>query len=288
MNLLKMKNRTIKIVLPIFLLTGSFLLAQFNTLMPTKPQKTETPKSLEAPKEEISSPKKEKKSWKDIFNITTKSELKNETESSTKWLTSQLDSLKTIMKKYNEVNNERKSNHKKMMDSLFELIQNFQSEEKQEKDIEKAHFGGLGAYISLPLRNSITIISPYGMRTHPIFRNSKMHNGIDLKAYYENVHAVLDGIITETGWDSKGGGNYIKVKHFNRFETAYLHLSEIYYHIGEKVGAGFIIGKSGNTGNSTGPHLHFEVKEFGRSINPAHFLNDLINANNKIAINYAN
>jgi murein DD-endopeptidase MepM/ murein hydrolase activator NlpD len=75
-----------------------------------------------------------------------------------------------------------------------------------------------------------------------------MHNGIDLKADHEDVYAVLDGIITESGWDSKGGGNYIKIKHFNRFETSYLHLSEIYYKVGRKVRAGFIIGKSGNTG----------------------------------------
>ena len=113
-----------------------------------------------------------------------------------------------------------------------------------------------------------------------------MHNGIDLKARYENVYSVMDGIVTATGWDFKGGGNFIKVKHFNRFETSYLHLSEIYYKIGEKVKAGFIIGKSGNTGNSTGPHLHFSVKEFGQSINPSHFLNDLIKVNNLIANHY--
>lgn len=202
-----------------------------------------------------------------------------------KMLLSQVDSLKTMLKNYHNGNNQSNMDYQKMKDSLFELMHNFQPEKKQGKEFEKAPFGGLGAYMPL---NRITVTSPYGTRLHPIFGTAKMHNGIDLKANYEDVHAVLDGLITEAGWDSKGGGNYIKIKHFNRFETSYLHLSEIYYKVGEKVRAGFIIGKSGNTGNSTGPHLHFAVKEFGQSINPYHFLNDLNKANNLIATYYAN
>ena len=282
-----MKNRTTIIVLTIILFASSSSLAQFNTLMPTKPHKAEDFKIMETPKEENSNQKKEKKSWKEIFNITPKSELKNETESSMKMLTSQIDSLKTMLKNYHNGNNQSNVDYKKMKDSLFELMQNFQPEKKQEKDFETT-FEGLRKNISMPLRNRISVTSPYGTRMHPIFGTAKMHNGIDLKANYEDVHAVLDGIITEAGWDSKGGGNYIKIKHFNRFETSYLHLSEIYYKVGEKVRAGFIIGKSGNTGNSTGPHLHFAVKEFGQSINPYHFLNDLNKANNLIATYYAN
>ena len=280
-----MKNRTTIIVLTIILFASGSSLAQFNTLMPTKPDKAEDFKIMETPKEENSNQKKEKKSWKEIFNITPKSELKNETESSMKMLTSQIDSLKTMLKNYHNGNNQSNVDYKKMKDSLFELMQNFQRKENDEKEVQKAPFGGLGAYMPL---NRITVTSPYGTRIHPIFGTAKMHNGIDLKANYEDVHAVLDGIITESGWDSKGGGNYIKIKHFNRFETSYLHLSEIYYKVGEKVRAGFIIGKSGNTGNSTGPHLHFAVKEFGQSINPYHFLNDLNKANNLIATYYAN
>ena len=190
-----------------------------------------------------------------------------------------------MLKNYHNGNNQSNVDYKKMKDSLFELMQNFQRKENDEKEVQKAPFGGLGAYMPL---NRITVTSPYGTRIHPIFGTAKMHNGIDLKANYEDVHAVLDGIITESGWDSKGGGNYIKIKHFNRFETSYLHLSEIFYKVGKKVRAGFIIGKSGNTGNSTGPHLHFAVKEFGQSINPYHFLNDLNKANNLIATYYAN
>lgn len=280
-----MKNRKTIIALTILLFANGFSKAQFNTLMPTKPQKTEDYKMVETPKEDNSNQKREKKSWKEIFNITLKSELKTETEGSMKMLSSQIDSLKTMLKNYHNGNNQSNVDYQKMKDSLLELMQNFQLEKKQEKEFEKAPFGGLGAYMPL---NRITVTSPYGTRIHPIFGTAKMHNGIDLKANYEDVYAVLDGLVTESGWDTKGRGNYIKIKHYDRFETAYLHLSQMYYKVGEKVRAGFIIGKSGNTGNSTGPHLHFAVKEYGRNINPAHFLNDLINANQLITTYYAN
>ena len=253
---------------------------QFNTLTPTLPKKTESAKAIEQVKE-TDNPKlkKEKKSWKDFFNITSKAKLKNE-----------LDSLKAILKENSSANN-RKWEKQKLQDSLItllkiNLINNYQkSKNKYTQYDKKVPFGDLGAF--MPLNREISITSPYGTRMHPIFGASKFHNGIDLAANYENVYSVLDGIVTETGWDNNGGGNYIKVNHFNRFETAYLHLSEIYYRVGEFVKAGFIIAKSGNSGNSTGPHLHFSVKEFGQNINPTHFLNDLIKVNQLIATHYA-
>ena len=267
---------------------------QFNTLTPTLPKKTETPTVIEQVKEaDNPKPSKEKKSWKDVFNITPKAKLKNETEEgSTKWLKNQLDSLKAIIKENSSANN-KKWKLKKTQDSLILVTQTkmltpYQNSRNQltpyefvneprEKNFSK---------IVMPLNREISITSPYGTRTHPIFGTSKFHSGVDLAAHYENVYSVLDGIVTETGWDQQGGGNYIKIKHFNRFETAYLHLSEMYYKAGELVKAGFIIGKSGNSGNSTGPHLHFSVKEFGQNINPYHFLRDLIKANNLIANHY--
>ena len=253
---------------------------QFNTLTPTLPKKTESAKAIEQVKE-TDNPKlkKERKSWKDFFNITSKAKLKNE-----------LDSLKAILKENSSANN-RKWEKQKLQDSLItllkiNLINNYQkSKNKYTQYDKKVPFGDLGAF--MPLNREISITSPYGTRMHPIFGASKFHNGIDLAANYENVYSVLDGIVTETGWDNNGGGNYIKVNHFNRFETAYLHLSEIYYRVGEFVKAGFIIAKSGNSGNSTGPHLHFSVKEFGQNINPTHFLNDLIKVNQLIATYYA-
>ena len=256
---------------------------QFNTLTPTLPKKTESAKAIEQVKE-TDNPKlkKEKKSWKDFFNITSKAKLKNE-----------LDSLKAILKENSSANN-KKWDRQKLQDSLIlvaqtKMLDQIQSSKNKFLQYEFVNEPREKNYskIVMPLNREISITSPYGTRMHPIFGASKFHNGIDLAANYENVYSVLDGIVTETGWDNNGGGNYIKVNHFNRFETAYLHLSEIYYRVGEFVKAGFIIAKSGNSGNSTGPHLHFSVKEFGQNINPTHFLNDLIKVNQLIATYYA-
>ena len=256
---------------------------QFNTLTPTLPKKTESAKAIEQVKE-TDNPKlkKEKKSWKDFFNITSKAKLKNE-----------LDSLKAILKENSSANN-KKWNRQKLQDSLILVAQtkmlihsqNGKNQLTQYDFVNKPREKNFSKIV-MPLNREISITSPYGTRMHPIFGASKFHNGIDLAANYENVYSVLDGIVTETGWDNNGGGNYIKVNHFNRFETAYLHLSEIYYRVGEFVKSGLIIAKSGNSGNSTGPHLHFSVKEFGQSINPTHFLNDLIKVNQLIATYYA-
>ena len=255
---------------------------QFNTLTPTLSKKTETSKAIEQVKE-TDNPKlkKERKSWKDFFNITSKAKLKNE-----------LDSLKAILKENSSANN-KKWDRQKMQDSLILVAQtkmlihsqNGKNQLTQYDFVNKPREKNFSKIV-MPLNREISITSPYGTRMHPIFGASKFHNGIDLAANSENVYSVLDGIVTETGWDNNGGGNYIKVNHFNRFETAYLHLSEIYYRVGEFVKAGLIIAKSGNSGNSTGPHLHFSVKEFGQSINPSHFLNDLIKVNNLIANHY--
>jgi murein DD-endopeptidase MepM/ murein hydrolase activator NlpD len=261
---------------------GSFTFGQFNTLKPSAPKKQETNISSDSDNSKITEPqkeRKEKKSWKDVFGITTKADLKNE-----------IDSLKAMIKESSASNN-TKWNLKKSQDSLLLAFQSKMIDQPQNNRNRFAQYDFVNepkeanfSKIVMPLNRKISVTSPYGTRIHPIFGTSKFHNGVDLAAHYENVYSVLDGIVTETGWDNKGGGNYIKIRHFNRFETAYLHLSEIYYRAGERVNAGFIIAKSGNSGNSTGPHLHFSVKEFGQSINPAHFLNDLIKVNNLIAL----
>ncbi|WP_187477785.1 M23 family metallopeptidase [Amniculibacterium sp. G2-70] len=276
------------------LILGTFLFAffvfgQFNTLKPIV-SKNESKISLSTVNEEKikinknenskENSKKEKKFLKKIFGITPKNEIKKD-----------MDSLKNLLKEYTDFNNE-KWNLQNSKDSLLlntqaKLLQNRTNQSSLPKYEFISEPSEFFSKIVMPLKGDLFVTSPYGCRTHPIFGTKKMHNGIDLRAHYENVFSIMDGIVTASGWDTKGGGNYIKINHFGRFETAYLHLSEIYYKVGERVKAGFIIAKSGNTGNSTGPHLHFSVREFGQLINPTHFLNDLIKANNLIATHYA-
>ncbi len=97
------------------------------------------------------------------------------------------------------------------------------------------------------------------------------HRGIDIKANYEPVYSVLDGVVKDIGV-SNTNGRYIKITHYNKFETIYLHLSKIYYAKNDIVKAGDVIAQSGNSGLTTGPHLHFAVKENNKFIDPLKFL----------------
>lgn len=260
--------------------------AQFNTLTrEVTTQKSFSPK-IEVQKGEAGKEVKERRhrGKNKIFNMTTKADLKRE-----------IDSLKTLMLKYSlSKNNAEKLNFKTREDSLVQIIEssgysyNSTSKSREKFDLISETEPSYYSKIFMPLMNRIKVTSPYGIRFHPIFGKTKMHNGADLKANYESVHSVMDGMVTEAGWDPAGGGNYIKIRHSNSFVTSYLHLSEVYYKAGELVKAGYIIAKSGNSGSSTGAHLHFAVTENGNYINPIRFLNDLIKANNLIATYYAN
>jgi murein DD-endopeptidase MepM/ murein hydrolase activator NlpD len=290
MTPLKIRMMNIKIKFALILtIVFSYSIAkgQFNTLTRTISQKeTNAVIPSENIKSEIKSEKSKNNSFKKLFNITTKGDLKKE-----------IDSLKSVLNESKNIKNkEEKFNFKKVEDSLIQLLKSkvdFQSKTLTTKNIKTFEYlednpSNAISKISMPLKGGISVTSPFGNRRHPIFGRQKLHNGADLKANYEKVYAVLDGKVVDAGYDSKGGGNYIKIKHSNSFTTAYLHLSQVYYKVGELVKAGFVIAKSGNSGNSTGPHLHFSVSENGNYINPIRFLNDLIKANNLIATQYAN
>lgn len=123
-----------------------------------------------------------------------------------------------------------------------------------------------------PLRIPIDVTSKYGHRYHPITGRYRLHEGIDFRAAVgTRVYAAQSGKVIYAG--RKGGyGKVIGIQHAGDWTTWYGHLSRIRVSVGKKVGQGQVIGLSGNTGMSTGPHLHFEIRYKGKSENPVRYL----------------
>ena len=119
-----------------------------------------------------------------------------------------------------------------------------------------------------PLPGHTNNSSAYGWRTHPIFGTRKFHKGEDIPAPTGTaIVAAASGTVTTAGWVS-GYGNYTVINHGGGVMTAYGHQSAMYVSGGQTVSAGQTIGAVGSTGNSTGPHLHFEVYVNGATQNP--------------------
>jgi len=131
---------------------------------------------------------------------------------------------------------------------------------------ERAFF--LNSGFRFPLRQ-YRVTSNYGMREDPITGRISMHQGIDLAAPEgTEVFAVADGVVTATGFDPVYG-NYIIISHSNNWKSLYGHLSSIYTLLRQDVKSGSLIGSVGSTGQSTGPHLHFELRQDGKPFDPA-------------------
>lgn len=110
--------------------------------------------------------------------------------------------------------------------------------------------------------------SGFGMRRHPILGYSKMHKGADFAAARGTpIYAAGDGVVEKAGRFSSYG-KYVRIRHNSQLKTAYAHMSKIKTRIGARVTQGQVIGYVGTTGRSTGPHLHYEVLNGGRQVNP--------------------
>ncbi len=115
--------------------------------------------------------------------------------------------------------------------------------------------------------NSLHVTSPFGYRLHPIYGRRIHHNGIDYRGSRGTpVYAVSSGKVISAGRNG-GYGNEVRIQHSN-MTSQYAHLNKIYVRRGQRVTKGTKIGVVGSTGNSTGPHLHFGLKQRGRWINP--------------------
>lgn len=124
-----------------------------------------------------------------------------------------------------------------------------------------------------PLDQSV-VTSSYGMRDHPVVEGSRLHGGVDLRASIGTlVRATADGVVEFAGNNPGSGmGKMIKIVHNYGFSTIFAHLDEVDVEVGQYVTQGESIGRSGNTGLSEAPHLHYEVRYLERRLNPAPFM----------------
>jgi murein DD-endopeptidase MepM/ murein hydrolase activator NlpD len=124
-------------------------------------------------------------------------------------------------------------------------------------------------FLKSPLKFEPRITSRFSnSRKHPILGYARAHNGVDYHAPTgAPVGVVAPGVVTLAGWTA-GGGRTVKVRHSNGYETEYLHLSSIAVRAGARVGQGDLVGRVGQTGLATGPHLHYGMKKNGRYVNP--------------------
>ncbi|EPT34436.1 peptidase, M23 family [Bacteroidetes bacterium oral taxon 272 str. F0290] len=113
--------------------------------------------------------------------------------------------------------------------------------------------------------------SGYGMRIDPVYQTQKFHAGMDFSAHIGTpVYATGNGHVIGAGRKS-GYGNLVQIDHGFGYVTWYAHLSAIKVRVGQQVLRGQIIGQVGNTGKSTGPHLHYEVRAKGKIVNPVNY-----------------
>ncbi len=114
-----------------------------------------------------------------------------------------------------------------------------------------------------------TITSPFGWRSNPFGGSPEFHQGLDIAAPMgTTVTAAAGGTVIMAQWYG-GYGNYILIDHGGSYSTGYGHLSAMYVAAGQSVQRGQAIGAVGSTGQSTGPHLHFEVRIGGKPVDPA-------------------
>ncbi|AZQ62901.1 LysM peptidoglycan-binding domain-containing protein [Flammeovirga pectinis] len=114
-----------------------------------------------------------------------------------------------------------------------------------------------------PLSKKERVTSKYG------FRRWRFHHGIDTHlSIGDSIHAMFDGVIRIAKYNRRGYGYYVMIRHKNGLETLYGHMSRYIVKAGQEVKAGEVIGLGGNTGRSTGPHLHFEIRYQGYGFNP--------------------
>lgn len=163
-----------------------------------------------------------------------------------------------------------KASVEKALDDLEEENNKIAAEIRKITGADSAVYGS--GIMSWPTPGYSRITSPYGWRVHPILKTKRMHTGIDIGAPKGSIVAAADnGKVIDVGW--RGAyGQIVLINHGNNTTTMYAHLSAYSVKVGDVVKKGQQIAQVGSTGWSTGPHLHFEVRKNGNTVNPTYYV----------------
>jgi murein DD-endopeptidase MepM/ murein hydrolase activator NlpD len=176
-----------------------------------------------------------------------------------------IEKVKIIIPEFLELKEEPKNNttYEETKNEELKEVDSDKIENQEDKDIQSI----LKATTVLrPVKGEIS--SNYGERIDPESGNSEVHTGVDYKvAVGTQVKSAITGTVVEVKKSNVSLGNFVRIKNSD-IVTTYAHCSAIKVKEGDKVKQGDIIALSGNTGNSSGPHLHFEIEKDGRSVNP--------------------
>lgn len=191
-------------------------------------------------------------------------------------LAARKNSLNEQNNQANSLMNQLKSEQEEYEKALNEADEAQNKAKAEIKKLLAAQNSGNSTYVGgtfmWPVPSSTTITSPYGMRRDPFNHKQRKHTGIDIAAPRGTpIVAANSGTVIVAGWSAKGYGNYVVINHGGGKSTLYAHQSQIAVSKGDKVTKGQTIGYIGSTGNSTGPHLHFEVLINGDDTNPMNY-----------------
>ena len=164
----------------------------------------------------------------------------------------------------------------KLENDVDDIEEEIKEKERQIKEIEAAirnaqsnsNLTFKGGGFAWPFQSSYYISCSYGQQSY------RFHTGMDITtngAYGKPIYAAADGKVIQTKWSNKGYGNYLTIDHGSGIATLYAHCSSLLVSTGQTVKRGQLIARCGSTGNSTGPHLHFEVRVNGKHVNPMNY-----------------
>lgn len=177
-----------------------------------------------------------------------------------------LNEAKTHKDAAQQLENDLLARSEQVREMINERVRQRQTQSQQSGS---SYTQGTGA-LSWPCNGPIT--SPFGYRVHPIFGTTIYHSGIDIGVDYGTpIHAADSGTVIYAGWID-GYGNTVIIDHGNNITTLYGHNSSLAVSDGQSVSKGTVIAYAGSTGNSTGPHCHFEVQVGGSAVDPMGYL----------------